>query len=454
MLAIWGLLIVVIFMTLIMTKKATPFTSLVLSPVVVAIVAGAFGHLPLDAIAGDALAGVKGVAPTVVMLTFAIFYFGLMLTAGLFDPLVGFILRIVKGDPMRVMIGTALLALAVSMDGDGATTTMVVCTAMIPVYKRLNMKMMDLAVLIIMSNSIMNLLPWGGPTARIIAALGVDTGEITRRIIPGMILASIWVICVAFIRGRAERARLGIVEIDHAALAEAEEVDPAEAALKRPKMLIPNLILTIILMITLIFGGMWFIPKIHASILFEVGFAIALVLNFRILKDQRQIIELHAGNVMQVTTMVMAAGIFMGILNAAGQDAKAEGFTSMSIEMGLAMTKFTPEVLLNSWPLMVALISIPGTFFLSNDAFYMGVLPVLNATGVEHGFEPMHMAIASTTGQAFHLLSPLVGFIYLLINLTGVDMGEWQRTAAKWSIVSFIAFCIGAFTLGGVPLIK
>ena len=85
MLAIWGLLIVVIFMTLIMTKKATPFTSLVLTPVVVAIVAGAFGHLPLDAIAGDALAGVKGVAPTVVMLTFAIFYFGLMLTAGLYE---------------------------------------------------------------------------------------------------------------------------------------------------------------------------------------------------------------------------------------------------------------------------------------------------------------------------------------------------------------------------------
>lgn len=64
----------------------------------------------------------------------------------------------------------------------------------------------------------------------------------------------------------------------------------------------------------------------------------------------------------------------------------------------------------------------------------------------------MDMAIASTAGQAFHLLSPLVGFIYLLLHLTGVDMGKWQITSAKWGVGVFVAFLVGMFVFGGVPL--
>src|SRR5580765_2670523 len=204
MLALYGLLTVIIFMVLIMTKKVTPFTALVLTPIVIGLIAG-FGS-QLGTFSFD---GVKGVAPTVVLLLFAILFFGLMLTAGLFDPLVHFILRIVKGDPLRVLVGTAVLASAVSVDGDGSTTTMIVCSAMIPVYKKLGMKMMDLAILIIMANSIMNLLPWGGPTARIIAALKVDETDILRRLLPGMLIATVWVIVVAVLRGLSERKRLG-----------------------------------------------------------------------------------------------------------------------------------------------------------------------------------------------------------------------------------------------------
>lgn len=141
MLTFWGLLIVALFMVAITTKRLTPFTALVLSPVLVALIAGYGGKL------GEySLAGVKDVASTVFMLLFAILYFGLMITAGLFDPLVHWILRTVKGDPLKVLVGTALLASAVSVDGDGSTTTMIVCSAMIPVYRRLGMRMMDLAV--------------------------------------------------------------------------------------------------------------------------------------------------------------------------------------------------------------------------------------------------------------------------------------------------------------------
>ncbi|MGL5405459.1 MAG: CitMHS family transporter [Propionibacteriaceae bacterium] len=444
MLAIWGLLIVIIFMILIMTKRVSPFVALTLTPVVIALLAGFHSKIPTFAIDG-----IKTVAPTAVMLLFAILFFGLMITAGLFDPLIRFILRIVKGDPLKVLVGTAILASVVSMDGDGSTTTMIVCSAMIPIYKKLNMKMMDLAIIIILANSVMNLLPWGGPTARIIAALKVDEGELLRRILPGMIIAIIWVLLVAIFRGMAERKRLGIVELT------ATEIDELRAAdilghgnvetaevLKRPKLIWLNLILTLTVMALLVFGGTWFIPKISAAVIFEIAFSLALLINYRQLSDQRSIIEEHGANAIHVIIMVLAAGIFMGILNG----------SKMSEAMGSGLAHVVPSSMGSHWALVTALVSAPGTFFLSNDAFYLGVLPILSQTGTQYGFTPIDIGVASTVGQAFHLLSPLVGFIYLLLHLTGVDMGTWQRKSAKWAIGTFVIFLISIAIFGGVRL--
>ncbi|MGT2489519.1 SLC13 family permease [Cupriavidus basilensis] len=77
------------------------------------------------------LDGIKKLAPTGVMLMFAILYFGVMIDAGLFDPAVRVILRMVGGDPMKIVVGTFVLAVCVSLDGDGSTTYMITCAAML-----------------------------------------------------------------------------------------------------------------------------------------------------------------------------------------------------------------------------------------------------------------------------------------------------------------------------------
>lgn len=452
MLAILGLIIVFGFMVLIMTRKASPFTALILVPLIVGLVAAGmqlgdftFKDIPKFAIAGmisDADLKIKGVAGTALMLLFAILYFGLMLSAGLFQPLVNLIVKVVKGDPLKVLVGTAILALGVSVDGDGSTTTLVVCAALLPVYKRLNMKMMDLAVLIILANSIMNLLPWGGPTARIITALHVDEGELLRKIIPGMIIASIWVIIVAVMRGLAERKRLGIQQLDTSGMAQMIDTPHEDdAKFARPHLVWVNFALTILVMLELIFGGMWIFPKMNSALIFAIALAIAFIINYPKQADQREIIEKYGSSAVQVIFMVLAAGVFMGVL--AG--------TGMSQAMGEGLATWIPERFGSHWPLIVALVSVPGTFLLSNDAFYLGVLPVLNQVGMKYGFSSMDIAVASTAGQAFHLLSPLVGFIYLLLQITGVDMGKWQVQSAKWAIGTFILFLLAMFTVGGVP---
>lgn len=139
-------------------------------------------------------------ARTGIMLFFAIYMFSLMIDAGLFDPLSKMMIPFAKDDPLKVMIATVALSTGVSLNGDG-TTMIIVCTAFIPIYKHLNMKMLDLAVLTMTSHSIVNLLPWGGSTARAIAVMGVYESAVMRGLVPMMIAALIYMFIVSYVMG-------------------------------------------------------------------------------------------------------------------------------------------------------------------------------------------------------------------------------------------------------------
>ncbi|WP_085832058.1 CitMHS family transporter [Clostridium merdae] len=450
---------IIVFLALVISKKMQPFTALVLVPIVFTVV-GALGNqyvakvAKANEIAAESVtiwdqvqiigkwtvAGLTKTSTTAIMLLFAILFFSIMLNVGLFDPVTKFIIRAAGGDPMKVLIGTAAVSAAVSLNGDGTTTTLIVCTAFIPIYKKLNLKIMNLAVLLILMNTIMNLLPWGGPTARVISVLGdVSEQSILNALLPGMGVAIIYVLFVAYYLGLKERKRVGI---QHLSLAEIDALTkPAseeEEALKRPKLIWINAIMTIGAVIMLVLGTF---PSVF---IFLVGTALAVLINYRSLKDQKARISDNAGDALQVSILVMAAGIFMGLFTNSG----------MSDALASSMIYMIPDQLGRFWGLVTAVISAPGTFFLSNDAFYYGVLPVFAEAGYRYGYTALELGTASLLGQAFHLLSPLVAFIYLLLNLTGLDMGEWQKESAKWAIGIFVIFIAMAAITGSVPLFK
>lgn len=434
---------IIVFMYVIMRKKMSPFTALVLIPMVFTIIAMITKVSKKGNIGDFVLEGIKTTSNTGIMLLFAILYFSIMLDAGLFDPVTEKMILFAKGDPMKVLMATAIVAAAVSLNGDGTTTTLICCSAFIPIYKKLNMKMMNLGVLIILQNTIMNLLPWGGPTARAMAVLDVNANILTY-LAPGMILSVIYVIFfVARRMGKKERARLGITELSDEEIERMTMIsDPETLSIRRPQNFLFNGILTIILIAWLVAGS--FIPAIEMPplLLFLVGTCIALMVNYPVLKDQSARIGANGGDAVQVVILVFAAGIFMGLFQGSGMaEALANSFTHL-----------IPKQLAGFWGLIIALISAPGTFFISNDGFYFGVLPVLAEAGRSYGFTNMQMALASLMGQAFHLLSPLVAFIYLLLRLTGLDMGQWQRESAKYALGVFVIFVVTIVLLGFVPI--
>ncbi|WP_423983870.1 CitMHS family transporter [Granulicatella adiacens] len=444
-----------IFMYIIMKKKMSPFTALVLIPLIFAIILVATGQVQ-DVNIGtlirqglfgnnskDKLTAMKGTAETGVMLLFAILYFSTMLDAGLFDPITNKMIRFAKGDPMKVLMATSIVAAAVSLNGDGTTTTLICCSAFVPIYKKLDMKLMNLGVLVILQNTIMNLLPWGGPTARAMSVLGVEA-DILAYLAPGMILSVLYVIfVVARSMGKKERARLGIQELTDAELDELTTItDPEVLEKRRPKNFVINAIMTIVLIGWLVAGSFIDAIEVKPVVLFLVGTGLALMINYPDLKAQAKCIGDNAGDAVQVVLLVFAAGVFMGLFQGTG----------MATALTNSIVQIIPQQLAGFWSLIIAIISVPGTFFLTNDGFYYGVLIPFAEIGRQYGFTDMQMALASLMGQAFHLLSPLVAFIYLLLRLTGLDMGEWQKESAKYAAVIFVIFVVTIVLMGHMPL--
>ena len=460
---------IAVFMVLIMTKKLTPVLALIIVPTVFGLFAGAglgIGPMVMDSM--------KSMTSTAALLMFAIIYFGLMIDVGLFDPLVRFILRKLGNDPAKVVLGTAILAAAVSLDGDGSTTFILTTAAMLPVYLRLKMSPVVLTCVAGLANGTMNILPWGGPTARAASALNLSVSDVFVPMIPSLIAGLVVVFVFSWLLGLQERNRLRAVAPEiwaegvefgggtgsrrkstrpsggnpagtgSVAVLERTEVlvddrdsamadtalDPNRATL-RPKLFWFNLGLTVAVMVTLVAN------IIPLPFVFMVGSAIALLVNFPKVKDQGAQLIAHAPSIVAVVSMVMAAAVLTGVLNGTG----------MVKAMSEWLVQIIPADMGPFMAIITGVLSIPMTFFMSNDAFYFGVLPVLSETAAHYGVSAADMARASITGQPFHLQSPLVPAILLLVSLAKVDLGDHHKKVLwRTAVVSLVMLAVGVLT--------
>ncbi|WP_432775163.1 citrate:proton symporter [Brevibacillus gelatini] len=432
MLTFLGLAMVIIFTYLIMTKRLTPVAALTVVPIVFALLGG-FG----SELGEMMLNGLKTVAPSAALLLFAILFFGVLIDAGLFDPLIRKILNIVKGDPVKIAIGTAVLALTVALDGDGTTTHMITISAMLPLYKRLGMKPLVLATISLLSLSIMSgMTPWGGPATRAITSLRLDASHFFIPLLPTMLGGIVCVLVIAYLLGKKERERIGVIDTlqtgqEDAPLSEAAAASAVQEDIKRPRLIWFNFLLVMAVMVLLVLG------TLPVPVLFLIGFVLASMVNYPNLEQQKERMLAHAGNALTVVTLVFAAGIFTGIF---------EG-TKMVNAIANSLVAIIPESLGSFFPLVVALTSMPFTFVLSNDAYYFGVLPILAEAAAAYGIDPVQVARASVLGQPVHFLSPLVASTLLLVGMVKTDLGEFQRYAIKWAILcSLFIILVGVLT--------
>ncbi|MFC8419849.1 CitMHS family transporter [Streptomyces sp. NPDC057236] len=430
MLAVLGFATLGSFMLLVMRKHLSAFTAIMLTPIAAALVAGKGAQL------GDMImSGLDTVASTAALLLFAVLYFGLMMEAKLFDPISAFIIRASKGDPVRIVVGTAVLSLLVALDGDGTTSYMIVCSAFLPIYRRLGMNPLVLAALATMAlGTISGTTPWGGAATRGISALHLDAGKYFVHMIGPMTLTSLAIIAVAYWLGLRERhkidgERLAAYKLE---IASGEVVPTVKADWR----LWFNAALTLLLMALLI------MEVADLVVLFMVAFAVALLVNIRPIAEQQELIKRQAANAVPVMMLVLAAGIFTGIMTDAG----------MIQAMADAALSVVPDGWGNLVPLFTALLALPLGFFMSNDAYWFGVVPVLAESAGHYGIPANEIARAGAIGQILHSMGPTSAPLWVLLGLVKADLGDFQKTALRWGVPVSLAYIAFALMTGAITV--
>ena len=431
-LSLIGLLTICALQVVIIAKRMSPLAALIVVPIVASLMAG-FGFGTVKFI----VSGIKDIAPVVGMFVFAILFFGIMTDAGLLDPIIDRILGGIGGRPTRLIMGSALLTLIIHLDGSGAVAFLIAIPAMLPLYERLNIDKRILALVVSMAAGV-NFLPWTGPMIRASAALHLPVSDIFTPLIPVQIVGLLFVFTVAYLFGKREERRLGLTANANIAITVRKELTEEERALRRPRNFWINLMLALVVMGTMVSGA------VDPVVMFMLGTVLALIINYPDMAAQRARIDAHARAAIMMAGILFAAGAFTGVMKESG----------MLTAMAKAAVQYVPAAQARYIPVVLGLISMPLSLVFDPDSFYFGVLPVIAETGKALGVAPIHVAQAALLGQMTtgFPVSPLTPATFLVIGLTGIELGEHQRYTGPFLFGASIVMTIAAVVLGVLPI--
>jgi CitMHS family citrate-Mg2+:H+ or citrate-Ca2+:H+ symporter len=429
MLTLLGLLTIGTLLALILFRVTSVLVALTLVPIAAALTSG-FGAQ----VGVFAMDGIRAVTPVAALLAFAVIYFGVMNEAGLFEPLVRRLLRMVGRDPVRISLATAAIATVAHLDGAGASTFMVTIPAMLPIYTRTGMSPLALTCTTALAAGTMNMLPWGGPTTRAAAALQIGTSELFLPIVPAMLagLATVFVCAVRI--GRKEGillAALPIVDVgDGERDLVAGDTGPAPRRARIDGRWCFNAVLTIATLAAL------FVEPLPLAVVFMIASAIALIVNYPNADVQRERMTGHASAAMMMVTTLLAAGVFTGILTKSGM------LGAISADL---VRVLSPGVL-RHLPIPIGVASMPLSLAFDPDSFYFGLLPVLAHAAQNAGGSAIEVARAAVLGQMTtgFPVSPLTPATFLLVGLAGVDLVDHQKRTIPYAFTVTVVMTLMA----------
>ncbi|MCF6411407.1 CitMHS family transporter [Pseudalkalibacillus salsuginis] len=416
-----GFFIILLIVSLLISGKVTPIVAMVLPPIIGALLAG----FTFSEIGGFFEEGIGSVISVAIMFIFAIIFFGIMQDVGLFDPMINKMVALSRGNVITISVVTVLIATVAQLDGSGASTFLITVPALLPVYNRLKMNPYLLLLLVGGAASIMNMLPWAGPLGRTASVLGVDVTELWRPLIPIQISGIVLMIVLAVFLGMREQRRIikkyGSLEI--AATAEQLEYDPdmtekSDTSTKeKSKLLWLNSILALAVIGVLVSG------LIPAGLAFMIGVSIALPINFPHVKDQMETIRAHAPNALTMASIILAAGLFLGILNGTG----------MLTAIANDIVSVLPATIAPFLHLIVGILGVPFELILSTDAYYFALLPVVEQIATGFGIDSLSTSYSMIIGNIVGtFVSPLAPAVWLALGLSGLEMGRHLRYSVFW----------------------
>lgn len=431
-LALLGFATVIAVIVLLLRNVTVPALAFVSVSTITAAILVATGAFTLDEMADFIKEGVKGVHGTAILFIFSVLFFSVMTDAGMFDKIIGALMKKVGNNVIGVTLMTCLIAIIVHLDGGGASTFLITIPAMLPVYKRLHMRRETLLLICVTSMGVMNLLPWGGPTMRAASVLGVESNDLWSQIVPMQVVGLVLAVGTAIFWGFQEKKR--IAKLGDAAVEDASKYDDSDSEeknneLARPKNFIFNVILTLAVIIVLV---MDIFPSYYV---FMVGCALGILVNYRGKKLQNSIIKSHAASGLTMASTIMCAGVFLGVLSKSG----------IMEKMAIMMAGVIPASMGKFLPVIIGVLSVPLALLFDTDSYFYGLLPVLISVGNQFGVNPAHIAIAMVVCRnCATFISPVAPATYLGIGLAGVEIKDHIKYCFGWQWgVSLICLVAG-----------
>ena len=430
-LALLGFATVIAVIVLLLRNVTVPALAFVSVSTITAAILVATGAFTLDEMAGFIKEGVKGVHGTAVLFIFSVLFFGVMTDAGMFDKIIGALMKKVGNNVVGVALMTCLIAIIGHLDGGGASTFLITIPAMLPVYKRLHMRRETLLLICVTSMGVMNLLPWGGPTMRAASVLGVESNDLWSQIVPMQVVGLVLAVATAIFWGFQEKKR--IAKLGDAAAEEAGKYDDSDEGagstdLARPQIFVFNVILTLAVIIVLVLD---IFPSYYV---FMVGCALGILVNYRGKKLHNSIIKSHASAGLSMASTILCAGVFLGVLSKSG----------IMEKMAIMMANVIPASLGRFLPIIIGILSVPLALLFDTDSYFYGLLPVLISVGNQFGVNLAHIAIAMVVCRnCATFISPVAPATYLGIGLAGVEIKDHIKYCFGWqwgvSIVCLVA---------------
>ena len=432
MVAVVGFAMIICIVALLLKGKMSPIVVLTVIPAVAALI---LGHGPVE-IADFIKEGVKTTTNNGILFIFSVIYFGVMSDTGMFDVIVNFLVKKAGNNVIAVTVATAIIATIAHLDGTTATTVLITIPALFPVYKAMKIDAKILLCLTGACMGVMNLLPWGGPVARAATVLSMDANDLWHILIPIQIVGLIFNIVVAVLLGM-----LAIKQGAGAGKGEKVEQDQKtkdeEIALRRPKLLIFNLALTIALIAVLSAG------LVTSYVAFMIALSLALAVNYPNLKTQDKLVKKHAPAALIISATLFSAGAMVGIFDGTG----------MLTEMANAIMSIIPGFLGQFIHIIFGILALPLGLCIGTDAYFYGIMPLVMQVGETYGVASLSTALTMVIGKNLALMvSPLVPATYLAIGLTDVELKDHMKFSIPiyWGI-SIVMLVIGVI-LGIVPL--
>ena len=461
---ILGIVTIVAIVITLFRSKTQPAIAFIVFPGILGLILVLGGRFGFEDLAAMIKAGFNSTAPTAALFVFSVLYFGIMSDAGMFDIIIGRLMKLIGNNVIGVCVMTCLIATIGHLDGGGASTFCILVPAMLPVYKKLHMKPTSLLRIAVLAMGVLNLMPWAGPTMRAATVLGVEAGELWTTLIPIQLFGLTLAFVVAVITGIQEKK-------NGAGLAEGETLDIALASveageLARPRLFLFNIALTVAVIAMLI----WDIFPSYVP--FMLGTSIALFVNYGAsAKMHKTIINLHAGPALMMCSTLMGAAVLMGVLttsfnynlddagNVIGLVAASAKSTAVadvpSVVRCLAglVTDILPSAVGQHLPLVIGILSVPLALAFDTDSYFYGMLPVIIAIGESFGVTALPIAVAMVVCRnCATFISPMVPATLLGTGLADVDIKDHIKGSFLWVWAFSIACMIFAIVLGIMPL--